>query len=56
MAFGEPWEIFGMAPGGPEHVPGWFMMLMGGAGLPTNDLDLRFPMILGLRTLWYAFL
>ena len=35
-----------MAPGGPEHLPGWFMMLMGGAGQPTNDLDLRFLMIL----------
>ena len=35
-----------MAPGGPEQVPGWFMMPMGGAGQPMSDLDLRFPMML----------
>ncbi len=34
-----------MARGGPEQVPGWFMMQMGGAGQPTSDLDLRFHMI-----------
>ena len=35
-----------MAPGGPEQVPGWFMMPMGSAGQPTSDLDLRFQMML----------
>ena len=45
-AFGEPWEVSGMALGGPEHVPGWLMMPMGGAGQPTSDLDLRFHIIL----------
>ena len=33
-----------MVPGGPEQVPGWLMMPMGGAGQPTSDLDLCFPM------------
>ena len=23
QAFGEPWEVFGMSPGGHEQVPGW---------------------------------
>ena len=36
-----------MAPGGPEQVPGWFMMPMGGAGQPTSDLDLRVPNVYG---------
>ena len=45
-----------MAPGGPEQVPGWFMMPMGGAGQPTSDLDLRFPLILAhLSILAYVF-
>ena len=43
-AFGKPWEVSGMVPGGPEQVPGWLMMPMGGAGQPTSDLDLCFPM------------
>ena len=38
-----------MALGWPEHVPGWPMMPMGGAGQPMGNLDLRFPMFLGLR-------
>ena len=42
----EPWEVFGMVPGGPEQVPGWSMMPMGGAEQHTSDLELRFPMIL----------
>ena len=33
-----------MAPGGPERVPGWLMMAMGGVGQPTSDLSLRFPL------------
>ena len=41
-AFGEPWDVSGMASGGPEQVPGWLMRPMGSAGQPTNDLDLRF--------------
>lgn len=45
-AFGERWEVSGMAPGVPEQVPGWFMIPMEGAGQPTSDLDLRFPMML----------
>ena len=45
-----------MAPGGPEQAPGWLMKAMGGVGQPTNDLSLRFPMLLGHRTLWaYVF-
>ena len=36
-AFGEPWEVSGMAPGGPERVPGWLMLAMGGVGQPTNE-------------------
>ena len=35
-----------MAPGGPEQVPGWSMMPMGGAEQHTSDLDLRFHMLL----------
>ena len=35
-----------MATGWPEQVPGLVMMAMGGAGQPTSDLDLRFPMML----------
>ena len=34
-----------MAREGPEQVPGWFMRLMGRAGQPMSDLDLRFPII-----------
>ena len=49
-AFGEPWEVSGMAPGGPEQVPGWLMMAMGGVGQPTTDLSLRFPLFWGHRT------
>ena len=30
-----------MVPGGPEQVPGWVMMAMGGFGQPTSDLSLR---------------
>ena len=33
-----------MALGGPEQVPGWFMMAVGGVGQPTSDLSLRFPL------------
>ena len=51
QAFGEPWEVSGMSPGGHEQVPGWLMMAMGGVGQPTSDLSLRFPMFLGHRTL-----
>ena len=50
-AFGEPWEVSGMAPGGLERVPGWLMMAMGGVGQATTDLSLRFPMFWGHRTL-----
>ena len=45
-AFGKPWEVSGMVPGGPEQVPGWLMMPMGGAGQPMGDLSLRFLMCL----------
>ena len=50
-AFGEPWEVSGMATGWPEQVPGLVMMAMGRAGQPTSDLSLSFPMFLGHRTL-----
>ena len=50
-AFGEPWEVSGMATGWPEQVPGLVMMAMGGAGQPTSDLSVRFLMFLGHRTL-----
>ena len=40
-----------MDPGGPEQVPGWLMMPMGGFGQPASDLSLRFPMFLGHLTL-----
>ena len=53
-----PWEslgrafgVFGIAPGGPEEVPGWPMRPMGGAGQPMGHLDLRFPILLGPLTL-----
>ena len=49
-AFGEPWEVSGMATGWPEQVPGLVMIAMGGVGQPTSDLSLRFPMFLGHRT------
>ena len=39
-----------MATGWPEQVPGWVMMAMGGAGQPTSDLSLRFPILWGHRT------
>ena len=35
-----------MVPGGPEQVPGWSMIAMGGAEQHTSDMDLRFPMFL----------
>ena len=43
-AFGEAWEVSGMAPEGLERVPGWLMMAMGGVGQPIDDLSIRFPM------------
>ena len=41
------WEASVMVPGGPEQVPGWPMRPMGGAGQPTSDLDIRFPIFVG---------
>ena len=46
VAFGEPWEVFGMVPGWPEQVPGLFMMPMESARQPTSDWDLRFLIFL----------
>ena len=48
---GELWEVSGMAPGGPEQVPGRFMKAVGGVGQPMNDLSLRFHMFLRHRML-----
>ena len=52
----EHWEVFGIAPGEPEQVPGWPMMPVGGAGQPMGHLDLRFPMHLEHLSIWtYVF-
>ena len=51
-ALGTPLEASGMAPGGPEQVPGLPVMFMGCAGQPMGNLDLRFPMFLSYLSIW----
>ena len=42
----------GRVPGGPEQVAGLLLRAMGGAGQPTRDFDLRFPMSFVHISLW----